>query len=382
MKRLHLLLIVLGAGVIAGVVAWWLHTYERVDQWVDLPRTGEAASNPLFGLRVALEKDGRRVTSSRQLAPAAMHLTANDTVLYDGDPRSLSASTRASVLDWVRRGGHLIVALPAPDAAFDAFTGGVRNRDSTAHIGVPLLDDIGVRVRRGAGGCVDTAAGDAIPYALCRTRRFDSPAGTLQRLGDGDGDVLARVRVGAGSVDVIGSLEFLTTDRLQSRANAAFAHQLIAGGNARGVVHLVHSSDIPSLWMTLVRRGWPVWLPLTLLLTGWLWARMRRFGPLLPSPALERRSLLEHVAASGEHDWRYGQADVLYAALLDAFQARLRRRDPQAAALQGHVQAVRLVERTGVPEAQIVDALTPPDPRDAKALVARIATLVRMRNRL
>ncbi|MGY3266546.1 DUF4350 domain-containing protein [Lysobacter sp. HA35] len=381
MKRLHILLIVLGAGPIVAVGAWWLHSYKRVDQWIDMPRTGEAASNPLFGLRVALEKDSRRVHAWRRLAPDAMHLAANDTVLYDGDVRSLSTPARSAVLDWVRRGGHLIVALPEPDAAFDAFT----RRDAhlggdAEHVDVPLLDDIGVRVRRGVGGCVDTEG--AVPFDLCRTRRFDAPAGTSQHLGDAEGDVLARVRVGAGSVDVIGSLEFLTTDHLKSRANAAFADQLIAGGDPRGVVHLVHSTDIPSLWMTLLRRGWPVWLPLTLLLAGWLWARMRRFGPLIPSPALERRSLLEHVAASGEHHWRYGKADVLYAALLDAFHARLRRRDPQAAALQGHVQAVRLVERTGVPEAQIVDSLTPPDPRDAKALVARIATLVRMRNRL
>ncbi|WP_133500169.1 DUF4350 domain-containing protein [Cognatilysobacter terrigena] len=375
MKRLHVPLIAIGAALVALVVARWLHTYERVDEWIDLPRTGEAATNPLFGLRVALEKDGRRVHAWRRLAPEAMHLAPTDTLLYDGDIRAISTPVRRALLDWVRRGGHLIVALPAPDAALDVFT----HRDAT-HVGVPLLDEIGVRMRRGTGGCIGD--GDTAIYTLCGTRRFDVPPGTAQRIGDDEGDVLARVRVGAGSVDVVGSLEFVDTDRLEQRTNAAFAHQLISGGDAHGVVHLVHSSDMPSLWMTLVSRGWPVWLPLALLLAGWMWARMRHFGPLIPSPTLERRSLLEHVAASGQHQWRYGRADALYAALLDAFQARLRRRDPQAAALQGEAQTLRLVERTGLPHAQVIDALTPPDPRDAKALATRIATLVRMRNRL
>ncbi|WP_162823840.1 DUF4350 domain-containing protein [Lysobacter sp. TY2-98] len=380
MKRLHLLLIVLGAGLVAAIVAWWLHTYERSEEWIDLPRTGEAVTNPLFGLRVALEKDGRRAHTWRRLSLDAMHPASNDTVLYDGDLRSLATPTRDALLDWVRRGGHLIVAVPAADAAFGAFVRHAEDRGDDKHIAVPLLDDIGVRVRRGTGGCVGD--GDTAIYELCSTRRFDPPAGTAQHLGDDEGDVLARVRVGNGSIDVVGSLEFLDTDHLQRRANAAFAHQLISGGDVHGVVHLVHSSDMPSLWLMMLRRGWPVWLPLTLLLAGWLWARMRRFGPQIPSPALERRSLLEHVAASGQHQWRYGSADVLHAALLDAFQARLRRRDPQAAALEGHLQVLRLVERTGLSEAQVTDALTPPDPRDAKALVTRIATLVRMRNRL
>ena len=139
---------------------------------------------------------------------------------------------------------------------------------------------------------------------------------------------------------------------------------------------------MPSLWRTLLRRGWPMWLPLALLLAGWLWARMRRFGPLLPSPALERRSLLEHVAASGQHQWRYGRGDVLFDAMRAAMLERLRRRDPQAAALDGEPQLVRLVERLKLPAASMRDALQRPDPRDAKAFVARIATLVRMRNRL
>ncbi|TZF84369.1 DUF4350 domain-containing protein [Cognatilysobacter lacus] len=363
-----------GVLVIAGAVAWWLHTYKREERWIDLPRTGEAASNPLFALRVALEKDGRTVHPWRRLDPVAMELSPNDTVLFDGDLRVLSTLTRARLLNWLRSGGHLIVAVPPPDAAADVF----ESADRT-YLRVPLLDAFDVRVHRRPTGCI---TGVDAPAALCGTRRFAVPRGTSPHLGDADGDVFARIPVGRGRVDVLGSLDFVTTDSLSARANRDFTAELFAADERGGTVHLVHASDLPSLWLTLLRHGWPAWLPFALLLAGWLWARMRRFGPLLPPPALERRSLLEHVAASGAHQWRYGRAGALYDAMLASTLDRLRRRDPQAAALDGEPQLVLLVERLKLPAAQLRDVLRRPDPRDAKALVARIATLVRMRNRL
>ncbi|KLD68954.1 hypothetical protein Y886_43930, partial [Xanthomonas hyacinthi DSM 19077] len=87
-----------------------------------------------------------------------------------------------------------------------------------------------------------------------------------------------------------------------------------------------------SLWRTLFTRGWPAWLPALLMLLAWLWSRTQRFGPLLASPAGDRRSLLEHVRASGEHLFRYGKAALLYTAMRQAFLTRLRRRAPLAAA--------------------------------------------------
>ena len=363
---------IVAALLLAGGVAWWLHTFKRVERWVDLPRTGEAASNPLFALRVALEKDGRAVHATRRLDPDAMKLTPRDTVLFDGDPRALSTPVRERLLDAVRDGAHLIVAVPAPDVAGDAFEA------AGDHLPVPLLDAVGVRVHRGRADCLRL---DALP-ALCSGRRFEAPHDTAIRIGDADGDAFARVAVGRGAIDVVASLDFLGTDALKNPVNAAFAHELLARGDAHGTVHLVHASTLPSLWRTLLRRGWPVWLPLALLLAGWLSARMRRFGPLLPAPAVERRSLLEHVAASGEHQWRYGRGGALFDAMRASMLERLRRRDPQAAALEGEAQLVRLVERLHLPAAALRDALHRPDPRDAKAFVARIATLVRMRNRL
>ena len=55
---------------------------------------------------------------------------------------------------------------------------------------------------------------------------------------------------------------------------------------------------------------------------------------------------------------------------------RLRRKDPIAAALDGQPQADLLAQRTGLPAADIADALRAPRPFDAKDFRYRIARLI------
>ena len=117
-------------------------------------------------------------------------------------------------------------------------------------------------------------------------------------------------------------------------------------------------------------------MSIAVLLLAWLAMRMQRFGPLLAAPPEARRSLLEHVQASGEHLYRYGRAHLLHQALLRHVLARVRRRDPIAAALEGQAQVNALAERTGLPATDVVDALHSPRPLDARDFRHRIARLI------
>ena len=50
--------VLLGAVFIAALTAWWLHTYKRVSNEIDLPLRGAASYNPLYALQKALENAG------------------------------------------------------------------------------------------------------------------------------------------------------------------------------------------------------------------------------------------------------------------------------------------------------------------------------------
>lgn len=371
------LLALLGAGLVGLFTWWWLRTYERVTETIDLPPQGEAAYNPLYALKQALVADGRKVEARQRLDLDAHPLRPVDTLLMLSDPRTLAREDVDSLLDWVGRGGHLILGTPPP--------GNVLNADD-----VPLLSDLGIVAMDGDPLCHGLQVGKERHHReFCHGRRFyftDEDGPEVSALwGDDEAAEYAYARIlhGKGSIDLLADLDFLGNDRFESVAHAALARQLLQPNwDAGGTFHLIYRADMPSLLQLLWRHGWRAIVPAALALLLWLWMRAERLGPMLPAPAADRRSLLEHVQASGDHLWRYGRRNVLYAAVHDAFLRRLRQRDPYAAALEGPAQVDALARRTGLPAAEVEAALRHPRPGDARDFVQRVARLLQLRNRL
>ncbi len=424
--------------LVGALGAWWFSTHERVEEEVELPRVGEITYNPLYVLGLSLREAGWTVDMRQRLDRGEVALGRHDTVLVFNDPRRLSDADSQALLDFAAAGGHLIVRTPPPEAVtvdtrvalFEPL--GVTPRGPSACIPLQVSGesehvefcegrnfDIDVRPRvvwePGAGeGDPADAAGDTevsrrardvrAPEARGKSLAKPAGAGPADANADARSDeamarfrarqraqearlgigryVYARLPHGQGSVDVIADLDFLTNDKLHDAPHVALTRQLFEPNHQAGAVHLLYAAEMPSLWRWLFTHSWMAWLPLALGLLAWLWSRMQRFGPLLPSPPAERRSLLEHVRASGELAWRYGYAHVLHDAVRTAFLARLRRRDPQAAALEGDVQAALIAERFHITPVEVREALATPSVRDPAAFRARIATLIRLRNQL
>ncbi|MGV8932918.1 MAG: DUF4350 domain-containing protein [Luteimonas sp.] len=383
MKRLsrNLMLSALAVIAIALFVAWWTHRFERVERTVDLPPRGEASYNPLYALKLALLADGVQAQSRQRLQWDQVALGAHDTVLILNDPRTLSQGDVDGLLQWVQRGGHLLVRTPP------------RERGKSVRVGA-LLEALKLRPLP-RSSCLWLAPGAApgsrendrktrAQAVFCQGARFTLlGVEPLQSWGDlGNGYVHARLAHGMGTIDVLADFDFIGNAQLQQPASRALARQLLQPGWRAGSVHLVYAASMPALWRLVLDNAWMAWLPWLLGLCAWLWMRMQRFGPRLPSPEPARRALLEHVQASGEHLWRYGRAASLYMAVREVFMARLRRRDPLAAVLDGAAQASAIAQRTGVGVAEVARALQTPRPGDGKDFVSRIATLLQLRQRL
>lgn len=384
-------LIALGVAVLLGlVVAWFLHTYERVEKQINLPPRGEASYNPLYALKKTLQAEGITVNSRQRLSLGVHPLDARDTLLILNDPRSMTPVDARHVLDWVAGGGHLLLRTPP----------GMSEEDST----IPVLDALGILLTDESPDCEPLQVeGEGHHVEFCSGRRFFfdfdkvKPVhawGNLQA-----GYVYARLAHGRGKVDVLADFDFLTNSGpsrgnpfsadadpsvggLRDVPHRALTRQLLAPNYGQGTMHLVYAAEMPSLWRRVLQQGWPVWLPLMLALLAWLWLHAQRFGPWLPSPSRERRSLLEHVRASGEHLFRYNKRAPLYFAVRQSFLARLRRRDPVAAALSGEPQVSAIAERLGLPANSVRVALQVPASHDKLAFRDRISTLIQMRNRL
>ena len=390
------LLYTLGAVLLLALVCvltvWFLRTHEQVNDELAVPAYGEPTLNPLFALRQTLRRDGVDAHSRPRLALREMALQPTDTVVLLDDPRYLSGSDARALLAWVSDGGHLVLRTPP-------------GRDDGEKPGV-LLSQLGVALVRGTTCYPWQTPGDNPHSEFCRGRQFVLSSGTAPavRLWRSPGDPArlgyARLGHGQGYVDVLADLDFmLNTGRelrrgfdlgpasdidggLRDIAHRDLTRSVLAPNYGKGRMHLIYQAQRPSLWQWVLHKGWPVWAPLLLCLLGWMAGRAQRFGPWQPSPRPDRRSLLEHVRASGQHLLRYGRTPVLYDAARRAFTTRLRQRRPMLAALDGPDQAPAIAAELGLPPTLVSAALQAPPAADLRALRDRIALLIQMRNQL
>lgn len=399
-----------GGWILAGVIAlllggfgvWWFLTFERVEDTVPLPPRGEARYNPFFALKHALKARDIAVRSGATLVPS--RLQSDDVLLLGMDVRSLSPENSQALLGFVEGGGHLLFVVPEGSErlgelpeAFDlqigspnyACTGWAANPEAgvregrwcSSHRfdqGRAPADEArgdGARFRAADGrlvrGLAKSADADVEPAPeaerhdnATREEGGETDAGTSLPIGlphDTDGYLVLGGAYGAGSWTALVSVEPFTNDGLSYAGNAELAWQLLAPRIGEGsTVELVYGSDIPPWYVLLFYRGWPVWVPLLLVLLGWLWWRAQRFGPLLPALPLPRRALLDHVRASGEFLYRQGETQALLEALRRRFRRALERRDPALAALSPRELIPTLAERERVAEDTLREALLPP----------------------
>jgi len=382
------LIVVLGLVLLSALAAWFLHNYVRVEKQIALPPRGEAGYNPLYALKRTLQADGITVDSRQRLELSAQRLGTRDTLLMLNDPRTLTPDQSRRLLQWVHGGGHLLLRTPPPQT---------QDQD----VEVPILQTLGVLLGEDPPQCQSLQVeGEGSHVEFCRGRRFFFND-VQPELAWGDrrsAYVYARLAHGEGNVDVLADFDFLGNGGdpgnallpmpaspdggLRDGPHRALARQVLAPNYGRGTMHLVYAAQMPSLLRSVLTYGWPVWAPLLMALLAWLWLRMQRFGPLRPAPAAERRSLLEHVRASGDHLFRYNKRVLLYAAVRQSFLARLRRRDPMAAALTGEPQAAAIAEHLQVSIEAVRTALQAPASNDKTAFRDRISTLIQLRNRL
>ena len=386
---------VLALALGALVALLFLRGHQRTTTVETLPPQGEARYNPLYVLGQALRADGLPVQSRATLDLRAMQPAARDTIVLLQDSDTLTPAQVSALLRWVEGGGHLLVRTPPP------------GDDATRHEPA-LLQQLGVQSLGYSNRCEPFDVPDDPGHVeFCHGRRFalDHHARDRALLQWGEPDhVFARLRYGEGVVDVLADMEYMKTrgenpnalprafapeedanlppDGLKDLAHRDLTRYLLAPNYGHGRMWLVYGARPTSLWAQILRHGWPVWLPLLLALLCWLAARAQRFGSRIPSPRIERRTLLDHLTASGELLLRQRQGVALHAAVRALLMQRLQRRAPVAAALDGDARDQAIAELIGWPAARIATALASPPDNDASAMRERISLLLQMRRLL
>ncbi len=385
--RLGIGALVLTAVALIGM--WIYHNGEFYEEEVDIGLRGEAARNPLLAAGRLMERSGATV----HFAPVYTRPPpAGTTLVWPTPRRTLSDNRAQALLDWVDAGGHLVVV---------SWT--LWEDDETD----PLLDHLGVEQYlndyddsdagdedapvEAQDGATDPA--DGLPVAMPAREgvlrvAFD-PDYRLEdgydeadwALADRNGIHALRYRWGEGRITALSDHEFMLNDDIGKADHAALTVRLLEPAQER-TIWFVYGDDVPSLWHWLTTHAWPVLVAAAVLLAAWLWSTSRRLGPLIPQPPATRRSMVEHVAASGRFLWRRHGSATLHHAAVDAFLRQLQRRHPQWSGLDGTALAAQVAAVTGLPAEHIGQALDTAPVRGEARFAHDIQLIETLRKRL
>jgi hypothetical protein len=414
---------------------WWVvENYELEEvTYPGMPK-GEAVRNPLFAAQRLAERLGVKAGSRngfRNLTGADPH---GSVVVITTGRRTMTSRQRDELLAWISAGGHLVTVTYSlersgnkPDPLMLAI--GVRQTLTAKGKAAEKLREIAAseetddddearkardsekrrqarkemeKLRRQfpmlpgeADNCpqVRIAGSDATRVAnassvlkVCFDDQFhvDSDRPKLWAVSSAQGTHALAVPHGAGRVTVLTDYDFMTNNRIGKADHADMLAAMLGLNDAsppRGIV-FISREDVDNIFVLTWKYAAPVVLVLAAWLLLGLWRVASRFGPVqVPSPA-RRRSLAEHVRASGEYLWRHGQSTLLWRATKGLTERRIERVLPAASFPNADAHLHALARRSGIDANHLETILHAAHPPAPEAFANTIATLNQLRNAL
>jgi hypothetical protein len=355
------------AVLVAAGAAWFYFNFERVTEREHTGYQGEARRNALLAATRLYERMGKRTRTIDQPLQLA-GLPPSGTLVLARFRSSISKPTVERVLAWVKSGGHLIVAAAwhsNPDPLLDRLQierGEMSGRSQRADISIVRLPHAPHEMKVVIGNRIGLKPGSVR---------------AAHSVEDRSGTILLHYHYGAGRVTVLNSMSFMTNAAIGQHDHAEFAWQLLGFNPAAREIAVAFRIETPSLMTALAQNAWQALIAAGLLLAAWLWRVIPRFGPLIPDPLPVRRRLLDHLRASGLFYWNHGDAGRLIMAARESCMQRITRTHPVIAALPVPQRAARFAQITGLPEDDIVAALTgqPADPPQFTGAIHTLQTL-------
>ncbi|HCY64885.1 MAG TPA: hypothetical protein DHV59_19115 [Oxalobacteraceae bacterium] len=418
----------LGVLLIAAGSLWWYANFEK--RWVARHHVSDALrDNPMLAATRLLSGRGFTVTSKTTLREALLKPLPQGTLLIAENGGIVSAEQVDRMLAWVRQGNTLIMrpkgeSSEAADAGDDdGKRSGNRNRQRAEQVEAdPLGARFGVALKPADCDCkkaspapakdpaADASAGsskeaESSTAPADRLADFTLPGATYPLQldasyysmkpykpgprplhGDAAGDVVRVYAEGRGYV-VLLAQNYFDNDHLARYDHAEMLLGLagLAKGtrpgqpSAQGFL-IVRGLDMAKWYEALWDNFWPGLIGIGCVLLLLLWTALRRFGPTLPEPVLERRSLIEHIDASGRWFWKLaGGRKLLLGAARAAANKAWQRRRPELLRLHRDLQIERLSQDCHLAAADLVSALRHPAGKTPAAFTRQIQTLRQLR---
>ncbi len=372
---------------------WFSQNFRIVEREVSTGYDGEATSNSYYAARQFLRRMGY---DARTLSTLDLHNQVygeNTTLLYFGNRQNLGEQRSQQLLDWVERGGHLLLTPqnildaddPEEDAPLDPILDtleiyayysdyeemDVENEDDTDEWNEEEDDELDLSELTIDGYPTNTFLYSA--ERLVGTIPGDQTASDMYGV-----QWLSRA-LGSGNVSVITDFSPFQNYQLDQHDNAQLL-RLVAGihANQGNVIWLLHDTDMPPLWRLILNSALPVVVSCATILLVWLWGSLFRFGPIVREPEPEQRQLLEHLDAAGYHQRKHAPSK-LFSTTQGAVLKKIARLYPQWSTLEYQDKTELLLDQLKLTESGARLVLSKPTEMMPNEFYAAIKTLQTIR---
>lgn len=417
--------LVMGVVALIGLGIYAIYSqFEKVTTTINKGYSLDAAKNPYLAAQQYLDLHEVDTESAIDLSGTWDQLKDQDAVLLL-NTRVIPEAYHDNLLDWVERGGHLILTAQnfwdedyqdSGDIFLDQL--GVRmysvfeeeNEDITTE------DDSSVITEEEINQAVDEALNEILPdantsdeesseentseanqclaYTYNRLSLIDysdnRPAiqvqfGSYGHLEDSSGNALGggnyypnnilQYEVGQGLITTITAHHMWENSNISWYDHAYFLW-LLVGDSER--VWFIFDTTSESLFTLLTKYLLEPLVAGLLLLACYLWFRAKRFGPIAQAPAQARRSLLEHLQANARFNWRHQQMAPLIQKQRDDIKYHFSLRHGEHPSQQFMV--TQLAHASQLSDTQVEWAMTTVTPEREQDFVKLIQLLQRLRN--
>lgn len=341
-----------GSLVLAGIVlvclalalSWFFSNFEQRTEKEAIGFQGKARRDRWLAAERMLQNMGAKASAVQSL-PELDGLPNSATLILPNSRQALSPKSRRSLLNWVNRGGRLIVeAEPAyqPDPLLDAF--GVRRKIVNATESTKVDEDS----PRGREIIEIALPPEMAPVRALMDRHLDLQANKpIARFG-GKANAVLLLQVGRGHVLALNDLEAFSNRSIGALDHAEFLWRIVQVDNGASAVFFFSDPKKLSLADWLRANAWAPLAGGALFLVLWLWGAAPRLGPVEPDPERSRRRLLDHLRASGRFLWAHDGAQLLVDAARDACMRRIARAHPDLLAAPETEREARTAELLGL----------------------------------